>query len=251
MDLLARAKELSEQEETQPEKAPENKLPQEQPSEFSFNELQREFLKKQISEGKSLSEISSDFAKALITSDILQGDSEEAKLFRNELAEQQKDTIKEGFKKDKATEKGKTIEEKQKQAEAFYKAFRPILEFDFDNLIKKKQPKEKTDPKNEGGKGIDKFVPNERTHKATYSDRSYGIFLMVVMLILLTVPYCLVTISLALFNGLNALLEEINTFGRIARYIVLGVLGVIVGILLVYALLCGIENVFNVQIFPN
>lgn len=243
MDLEKRAQELAEDEKNLPQEK-SSQLPQEGSAGFSLNALQEDFLKKQIAAGKSLSEITSDFAKSLITSDILQGDNPEAEKFRKELAEQQKDTLKEGFKKDNETAKSETIEEKQKKAEAFYKAFRPILEFDFDNLIKKKSIKNKNNKD-------DKKEVEDKPVKATYQDRSYGICLMVVMLILLTVPYCLVTISLALFNGLNALLEEINTFGRIARYIVLGVLGVIFTIIFVYALLRGVENVFNLQIFPK
>ena len=234
MDLEQRAKELAEKEQQDLPMANENnKLPSE---EFSFNSLQQDFLRKQVENGKTLNEISTDFTKALVTGDILNDNNPEAEKFRKELAEQQKETLKESFKQDTYSEQTKTIDEKQKKAEAFYKSFRPILEFDFDNLIKKKDAKTKD---------------HEENSQKTYKDRSYGITLMVLMLVLLTVPYCCVSILLALFNGINAILEEINTFGKVARYIVLSVVVIIFAILIIYISLCGIEKLFNVNIIPN
>ena len=40
---------------------------------------------------------------------------------------------------------------------------------------------------------------------------------MVIMLILLTIPYCLFVIVLSAFNGINAIFEALNQFGKIAR----------------------------------
>lgn len=236
MDLEQRAKELAENEQKNlPTENGDTNLPA--PSEeFSFNSLQQDFLKKQVAQGKTLNEISTDFTKALVTGGILNDKDPEAEKFRKELAEQQKETLKESFKQDTYSEQTKTIDEKQKKAEAFYKSFRPILEFDFDNLIKKKDGKTKS---------------QEQTSQKTYADRSYGIPLMVLMLILLTLPYCGVSILLALFNGINAILEEINTFGRVAKYVVLSVVVIIFAILLIYISLCGIEKLFNVNIIPN
>jgi hypothetical protein len=234
MDLEQRAKELAEREQQDlPVRNESNQLPSEG---FSFNSIQQDFLRKQVAQGKTLNEISTDFTKALITDGILNDESPEAERFRKELAEQQKETLKESFRQDTYSEQTKTIDEKQKKAEAFYKSFRPILEFDFDNLIKRKETKVK-----------DEDVRPQKT----YADRSYGIPLMVLMLILLTLPYCCVSILLALFNGVNAILEEINTFGKVARYIVLSVVVIIFAILIIYIALCGIERLFNVDIIPN
>ena len=137
-----------------------------------------------------------------------------------------KDTLKESFKQDKVRQQKQTIAEKQQKAEAFYLSFRPILEFDFSNLVKgSKSEKEKT-----------------------YQDRSYGIPLMVLMLCLLTIPYCIITIILAIFNGLNAVFEAVNNFGKIARAIVLSICFIVLALLAVYCILLGIEALFNIEI---
>jgi len=206
----------------------ENNLPiaQDNTAPVSFNDLQNKFLHKQVEDGKTLNEIATDFTKARVTNDLINDDSAEGEAFRKDLANVQKDTIKESFKSDKTKAKTTTIDEKKKQAEAFYNSVRPVLEFDFSNLVHKKANNE---PKQ-------------------YSDRSYGIPLMIGMLIFLTVPYFIVSIILSLFNGINAVLEEINTFGKIAKYIVLSIVVIALGIGIVYCGLCGIEALFGVHI---
>lgn len=205
----------------------ESNLPSNGLDSTSFNDLQNKFLNKQVEEGKTLSDIATDFTKARVTSDIINDTSEEGENFRKDLANQQKSTIKESFKGDKIKEKTKTLDEKKKQAEAFYENVRPILEFDFDNLIHKKRN------------------PNEIK---TYSDRSYGIPLMIGMLLFLTIPYFTISIILAIFNGINAVLEEINTFGKIAKYVVLSIVIIALGIGIVYCGICGIETIFGAHI---
>lgn len=203
-----------------------NNLPLNKVGDVSFDDLQSKFLHKQVEDGKTLSEIATDFTKAQVTTDIINDKSEEGEVFRKDLANQQKSTIKESFKGDKIREKTKTLDEKKKNAEAFYNNVRPILEFDFSNLIHKKASDE---PK-------------------TYHDRSYGIPLMVGMLIFLTIPYFTISIILALFNGVNAVLEEINTFGKIAKYVVLSIVLIALGIGIVYCGICGIEAIFGAHI---
>ena len=238
MDIEQRAKELAEEnsiEEEQNENLPSadsSNLPSAFPSgDVSFKDLNNQFLKKQVEMGNSLQEIATDYAKATTLNDIFADNSEEGKKYREDLAKQQKDTLKESYKQDSVKEKTKTITEKQKKAEAFYKSFRPILEFDFDNLIKAKNKEDKP--------------------KKTYEDRSYGIPLMVLMLLLLTIPYCFVTIVLSALNGLNAILEQINSFGKIARGIAITLLIVIFVAILVYTTLLGIDKIFGTDIIPN
>ncbi|CAJ0592333.1 unnamed protein product [Cylicocyclus nassatus] len=125
---------------------------------LSFDDLNNKFLKKQVEKGASLQEIATDFAKAQAISSILNDDSEDAEKTRKELKDIQQDTLKEDFNQDKINKQKETINAKQEKAEAFYKSFRPILEFDFSNLIKKKE-KDNGEPK-------------------SYRDRSYGIPLM-------------------------------------------------------------------------
>lgn len=236
MDIEKRAKELIEEdnlkinnelskiEEKNGENLPSNNLPAN-----TLQSLQDEYIHSRIKNGASLNEITADFAKATTTTDIMNDDSVEGEKYRNDLKKEQKKILKESFKQDKVKGETETLNEKQKKAEAFYTSFRPILEFDFDNLIKKKENK-------------------DEKIKKTYQDRSYGIPLMVLMLILLTPFYCAITIILASLNGLNSILEQINTFGKVARYIALSVLIIVFAILIIYSAILGIENLFNVDI---
>jgi len=232
MDLKEKASELVKQEEIKKQglalQEDNDNL-----GELNLKTLQNEFLRKQVENGKSITDISMDFAKGKVITEILSDDSDEADKYKKELAKEQKDTIKESFKQDKVAQKTKTIEEKQKKAEAFYKSVRPILEFDFSNLIKKKYKKEDD--------GIE-------TKPKTYEDRSYGIPLMCLMLFLLTIPYCIITIILAIFNGINAIFEAIATFSKIARYIALSIFIIAIGVLVIYFALMGIDALFGTHI---
>lgn len=236
MDIKQRAIELIEQENlkvnnelSKIEETSENNLPANISSKNTLQSLQEEYINTRIKNGASLNEITSDFAKATTTTDIMNDDSDEGEKYREDLKKEQKKILKESFKQDKIKGENETLQEKQKKAETFYTAFRPILEFDFDNLIKRKDSKDEKPKKN-------------------YQDRSYGITLMVFMLILLTPFYCAVTIILASLNGLNSILEQINTFGKVARYIALSILIIFFVILIIYGSILGIENLFNVDI---
>lgn len=192
--------------------------------------LQGDFLKKQIEEGKSLNDITNDFAKAKVTSDIINGSGKESQKLHEELAKEQKETIKESFKQDRVEQQAKTLTAKQVKAEAFYVSFRPILEFDFSHLIHKKEKgKEVNEPKQ-------------------YKDRSYGIPLMVLMLVLFTLPYCLFSIVLAIFNGINAIFEAIATFSTVARVIALSIFTLILLALIIYCAILGIDTLFGTKI---
>lgn len=197
---------------------------------IDLQQLQSDFLKKQVESGKTLTEITTDFAKATVTNEIMTDDSEKGKKYREELAEEQKETIKESFKQDKAEQQAGTLTAKQKKAEAFYTSFRPILEFDFSNLIKSKKDK------------------NEEEKTKTYKDRSYGIPLMCLMLFLFIVPYCVISIVLAILNGINSIFEAIATFGKIARGVALTIFIFIIGCLLIYFAMLGIDALFGTDI---
>lgn len=202
-----------------------------QKSNINLQGLQEEFLKKQVESGKSLNEITNDFAKAKVTSNIINGQSKETDKLNSELAKEQKETIKESFKADKFVQQAKSISAKQQKAEAFYISFRPILEFDFSALIHKKE--------------------KEDYQQKEYKDRSYGIFLMVLMLILFVVPYCLFCIVLAVFNGINAISEAIATFGKIARVIATTIFIVFIITLIIYCGLLGIDKLFGTEIIKS
>ena len=194
----------------------------------SLDNLQSEYLQKQVEEGHTISEIANDFAKAKITSEIIKDEEGEYKGFHKELAKEQKETLKESFVQDKVRQQTETLSEKQKKAEAFYISFRPILEFDFSHLVRRKEKEEKQ-PKQ-------------------YKERSYGIPLMVLMLFLLVVPYCVFSIILALFNGINSIFEAIATFGSVARVIAMSIFIIVIMCLVVYFALLGIDALFGVDI---
>ena len=179
-----------------------------------LNDLQSDFIRKQVASGKTLSEITNDFVKADVTNKILNNENGKYDKLHSELAKEQKETIKEGFRKEKLSAQAEALSESQKKAEAFYVSFRPILEFDFSPLVHKE--------------GKDNKSPKE------YKDRSYGIPLMVLMLLLLTVPYCAITAILALLNGVNAVFELIATFGKIARIIATALFSIFIMGLVIY-----------------
>lgn len=197
----------------------------------SFDEMQTKYINAQVEKGESISSIATDFVKAKATSDIMKNEDGKYDHFHKELAQEQKETIKESFKQDRVNQEAKTLTAKQQKAEAFYTSFRPILEFDFSPLIHKKD--------------------NGDKEAKTYKDRSYGISLMVLMLALFVVPYCAFSIILALFNGVNAICEAIATFSKVARVIAVSVFIIAIGILIVYCALLGIDRLFGTEILNN
>lgn len=150
---------------------------------------------------------------------------------------------------------------KQAKAEAFYTNFRPILEFDFSHLIPKTKkntlfkPKVKNDrrsnmmPMNQTD-AAQTEEPSQKT-PVTYKDRSYGIPLMILMLCLLTIPYCVVSIILALANGVNAIFDGIARFGKPALIICGSIMCIIIMLLVVYGSLCGIDLLFGTNIIHS
>ena len=207
----------------------ENAVVEQKPT--TFDSLQDNYLKKQVDSGKSISEIATDFVKASATSEIMKHQDGKYDGFHKELAQEQKETIKESFKQDKVEQQAKTLTAKQQKAEAFYVSFRPILEFDFSHLIHKLN-KGENEPK-------------------TYKDRSYGIPLMVLMLTLFVFPYCVVSIILALLNGINSIFEAIATFGKVARTIATSIFILILLALIVYCAMYGIDYFFGTNILSK
>lgn len=204
-----------------------------QEKKVDFDKLQADYLQKQVDDGKSISEITDDFVKAGVTSQIIKDEDGKYEKFHEELAEERKETIKESFKQDRVKKQAETLNAKQQKAEAFYVSFRPILEFDFSPLIHKKEKDDK-----------------EKVEK-TYKDRSYGIPLMVLMLFLFIVPYCVFSIVLALFNGINAIFEAIATFGKIAKVIALSIFIILIACLAIYFLMLGIDAIFGTSIVTS
>lgn len=203
----------------------------EQGKKVDFDKLKEDYIQKQVDDGKSISEIADDFVKAGVTSEIIKDEDGKYGKFHEELAEERKETIKESFKQDRVKKQAETLTAKQQKAEAFYVSFRPILEFDFSPLIHKKEKEDKVEK--------------------TYKDRSYGIPLMCLMLFLFIVPYCVFSIVLALFNGINAIFEAIATFGKIARVIATSIFIILIACLSIYFLMLGIDAIFGTSIVTS
>src|SRR5690606_26115016 len=122
----------------------------------------------------SYSDAAKDIAGAVVTSQVFdQTDKDNEKFIRKAKKTKQQE-ITEDFiaKKIKAT--ADKLTNINIRAEAFYKHWRPILEFDLSNLVGTKKDEK---PK-------------------TYEDRAYGIPLMVIMLLLLSPFYCIFVILL-------------------------------------------------------
>ncbi|MGN1200844.1 MAG: hypothetical protein ACI4R8_01080 [Candidatus Caccovivens sp.] len=142
----------------------------------------------------------------------------------------------------------KKIDRRQKRNEAFYKAFRPILEFDLSHLIGKKKRRKVTKDPATGKKTVSyEEIPEEP--KKNYGDRSYGLILMLVMISLFVVPYCVANIILAIGRLVNSMFECFAQFGRTAFYICTSVGGIAIIGLVVYIVLLIIQSLFGVKIF--
>lgn len=142
----------------------------------------------------------------------------------------------------------KKLEHRQKRNEAFYKAFRPILEFDLSHLIGKKRKRiVEKDPQTRKKTVRYEDVPEEP--KKTYADRSYGLMLMMIMIALFIIPYCIANVVLALGRLVNAMFECFNQFGRTAFWFCTSIAGMAIIGLVVYILLLLVELAFGVKIF--
>lgn len=197
--------------------------------------------------GMDFHEGSKSIAHIAVTAAALDGRDDENAKFLKEIKEEKQKEIKQSFTGERFKEEAKKYEAKQRKAEAFYTNFRPILEFDFSPLIPKNdktilfKKKDKTDTSEEKNNQVE-------VKKPTYQDRSYGIPLMVLMLFLLTIPYCLITIVLAVGNGINAIFNGIARFGKPALLICGTLVGVAISILAVYCAIKGIDALFGTNI---
>lgn len=140
------------------------------------------------------------------------------------------------------------IEHRHKRNEAFYKAFRPVLEFDLSHLIGKKK-KRIVERDKVTGKKIVKYEDITEEPKKTYSDRSYGLVLMFVMIGLFIVPYCVANIVLAVGRAINAMFECFAQFGRTAFYLCTSIAGMAIVGVVIYVILLIVQSAFGVQIF--
>ena len=146
--------------------------------------------------------------------------------------------------KDEANE----IDRRTVRNEAFYKAFRPILEFDLSHLIGKRRRKLIEKDPATGRKTI-RYEDVAEPERKEYKDRSYGLVVMMLMISLLIVPYCIANIVLAMFNAVNAIFECFTKFGRTAFYLSTSIAAIAIIGLVIYVLLLVVQAAFGVQIF--
>ena len=120
--------------------------------------------------------------KEIVHALTLEKSVEETRENRDFLADIKKtkqDELKLNFENKVLEEERKKLEAKQNKAEAFYKSFRPILEFDFSNLRKVQKKRvikdgEKADDMRRFRRKDGTEYVYEREQPKTYADRSYG-----------------------------------------------------------------------------
>lgn len=201
---------------------------------------------------------SKQIAHALATAAAMDSSDSTNEPFLSDIKKQKQDELKQSFLGEKFKEEAKKYAAKQKKAEAFYTNVRPILEFDFSPLIPKSAKTKlfKARPRRDKRGNIlqDQCVEDVKTFeekvdsKPTYQDRSYGIPLMILMLCLLTIPYCVITVILAIGNGINAIFNGIARFGKPALIICGTLVGAVICILAVYCMLRGVDILFGTNI---
>jgi len=125
------------------------------------------------------------------TAEAINPSNEDNKEFLEDLKKQRQQIIKGSAKTDKYRQDAKKTLAKQTRNEAFYKAFRPILEFDFSNIT-----------------GI------ARKDEKDYNDRSYGLSMMILMLAIFTPFYIVIAITLMLCKSIDVIGTYILSFSK-------------------------------------
>lgn len=166
-------------------------------------------------------------ARAVDTNDA---DNQE---FLQDIKNIKQDELKVRAQRLKLAEDTAKIESKKARAEAMFNFFRPILEMDFSHLIPDR----------------DKERQNEK-QKISYQDRSYGVTLMVLMLVIFTPIYCIFSILLAMMNGINAIFLALRKFSKCAMVICTSLFILALLALLAYVIILVTQNTFGFTILP-
>lgn len=111
--------------------------------------------------------------------------------------------------------------------EAFYERFRPILEFDFGNITGN---------------------PKKRAEGA--ESKSYSKFFMILTIAVAALPWLLVALILYVFKGINAIVELVRQFTKIAQAFIWTGLGVLLAYMLLKIVAHYVEFYTGVQILP-
>lgn len=207
----------------------------------TLNKIQKDFVEGRVDADEGV--------KQLVNVLTIVNATKDEKL-RNSLQKEASKSLKDYMRGLKYKDQEKKISHRQKRNEAFYKAFRPILEFDLSHLIGKKRKRiVEKDPQTRKKTVRYEDIPEEP--KKTYDDRSYGLCLMMTMLILFFVPYCVANVLLALGRLINAMFECFNQFGRTAFWFCTSIAGIAIIGLVLYVILLIIEAAFGVNIFAG
>lgn len=178
-----------------------------------------------LNNGKNIKEGVIDTLSVATTIEAVSPENEENKKFRDDLKKTKQSEIKSNFKADKYASDAKKAEAKRQKAEAFYKAFRPILEFDFSNITER-----------------------ERENKKNYNDRSYGIAMMTLMLVIFTPFYILLSLLLMVCKSVNEVCKYVATFSKTAMKTCLASFIILVVLLVLYIIIRWVEQRFGIPI---
>lgn len=197
----------------------------------SFNEAIKTKLQQTALSGeKSVGDVVKDIVDFQNTIDATDRNNAENKAFLKKQKDIKQQELTLRALANKEAEYAKRREMRSKRAESMYTYFRPILEMDFTYFI----PERKRDAA--------KPVPK-------YTERAYGIPLMVCMLVLFSPLFMLFSVIIAIMLGVNGITEILAKFSKTAQKLVLSlfIIGLVIGVVL--AILYCVDYFTPIQIF--
>lgn len=197
----------------------------------SFNEAIKTKLQQTALSGeKSVGDVVKDIVDFQNTIDATDRNNAENKAFLKKQKDIKQQELTLRALANKEAEYAKRREMRSKRAESMYTYFRPILEMDFTYFI----PERKRDAA--------KPVPK-------YTERAYGIPLMVCMLVLFSPLFMLFSVIIAIMLGVNGITEILAKFSKTAQKLVLSlfIIGLVIGV--VFAILYCVDYFTPIEIF--
>lgn len=197
----------------------------------SFNEAIKTKLQQTALSGeKSVGDVVKDIVDFQNTIDATDRNNAENKAFLKKQKDIKQQELTLRALANKEAEYAKRREMRSKRAESMYTYFRPILEMDFTYFI----PERKRD--------ASKPVPR-------YTERAYGIPLMVCMLVLFSPLFMLFSVVIAIMLGVNGITEILAKFSKTAQKLVLSLFIIALVIGVVFAILYCVDYFTPIEIF--
>lgn len=197
----------------------------------SFNEAIKTKLQQTALSGeKSVGDVVKDIVDFQNTIDATDRNNAENKAFLKKQKDIKQQELTLRALANKEAEYAKRREMRSKRAESMYTYFRPILEMDFTYFI----PERKRDAA--------KPVPK-------YTERAYGIPLMVCMLVLFSPLFMLFSVIIAIMLGVNGITEILAKFSKTAQKLVLSLFIIALVIGVVFAILYCVDYFTPIEIF--